>query len=80
MCKATNVQHRFGSIDTPNNQLEHKTSLGIRRKIEKIEEEYKARIAELEAKETITPPKQCKARLTEMKAFSTTIALHLEDT
>ena len=46
----------------------------------KIEEEYKACIAELEAKEAVTPPKKREARITELKDFLATIALCLEDT
>ena len=41
--------------------------------------EYKARIAELEAREPAMPPEQCKARIEELKATLATIVLHLED-
>ena len=55
-------------------------SSGIRRKVVEMEEEYKSCIAKLEFKETVTPPEQRKARLAELKVFSATIALCLEDT
>lgn len=45
-----------------------------------MEEEYKARIVELEAKAPETPPKQHEARIAELRVFSTTIAIRLEDT
>ena len=35
-------------------------------KVVKIEEEYKAHIAELEAKEPMTPPEECEARIVEL--------------
>ena len=52
----------------------------LENKVAKIEEEYKARIAELEAKYPVTPPKQREAILVELKSFSANIALCLEDT
>ena len=45
----------------------------------KIEEEYKACITELEAKELVTPLEQREARIIELKDFSATIVLRLKD-
>lgn len=52
----------------------------LEEKVVKIEEEYKARIVELEAKDPVTPPKQREARIIELQAFLAIIVLHLEDT
>ena len=48
--------------------------------VERMDAEYKSRIAELEARGPTTPPKQWEERTKALKAFMTTIALHLEDT
>ena len=45
-----------------------------------MEEEYKAYITELEAKEPVTPPKEHEARIIELKGFAATIELRLAET
>ena len=52
----------------------------LEKKVVKIEEEYKAHIAELKAKDPMTPPEQREARIAELQAFLATIALCLKDT
>ena len=42
--------------------------------------EHKSHITKLEARGSARPPKQCKERTKELKAFVATIVLHLEDT
>lgn len=48
--------------------------------IEKMDVEHKARIAELEAKETETPPKEHEARVTELQGYATMIVLRIAET
>ena len=48
--------------------------------VESMDADYKARITELEAWGSATTPEQCEERTKELKAFSATIALRLEDT
>ena len=52
----------------------------LEQKFVKIEEEYKARIVELEAKELVTPPEEHEARLSKLKGFATPIELLLAKT
>ena len=48
--------------------------------IKNMDAEHKAHIAELEAKETETPPEEHKARVTEVQGYATMIALCLTET
>ena len=51
----------------------------LEEKVETMDVEYKARIVELEAKEPVTAPEQCEARIEELKDASAMIILLLED-
>ena len=48
--------------------------------IEKMDAKHKAHIAELEARELETPPKEHKARVVELQGYAAMITLHLAET
>lgn len=52
----------------------------LEKKVVKIEEEYKARIAKLETKYPVTPPDKHKARVAKLKGYAITIELRLAKT
>ena len=52
----------------------------LEQKVIKMEEEYKACIVDLEAKDPVTPPKEREARITELKGYAATIELRLAET
>ena len=52
----------------------------LEERVEKMDEEYKDRITEIEAKELEMAPEQCEVGIEELKATFAMTVLHLEDT